>query len=351
MKAKLGEVCLVRRGTTITQEKAIKGDIPVVAGGLNPTYYHNKANRFNPTITISGSGANAGYVNFWKHAIFASDCSTVETKDTNLDINFVYFFLLSNQDYIYRKLRSGAAQPHVYAKDIAEIIIPIPPLSIQKKIVTKVDTILAEIKRSSEVSEFNIENANALFQTYLNQIFSKKSNLRKIGEILKLEYGKALGESDRDISGLYAAYGANGIKSKTNKYLYDKPSIIVGRKGSAGELTLVNDKFWALDVAYFVTHNEKNTDLHYLFYALLEKKLPLLAKGVKPGINRNEVYNLDIDVPNITEQKKIVERLANIKSALDNTIILYTKKINELSSLRQSILNKVFIRDLVEELI
>ena len=115
----LGEVCIVKRGTTITQKEAIEGEIPVVAGGLKPTYYHNQANRLGNTITISGSGANAGFVNFWNQPIFASDCSTVEVINNKLDITYVYYFLLSKQQYIYNELRSGAAQPHVYGKDIA----------------------------------------------------------------------------------------------------------------------------------------------------------------------------------------------------------------------------------------
>ena len=96
VKTKLGAVCSINRGTTITQKEALEGDIPVVAGGLKPTYYHNKANRFNTTITVSGSGANAGFVNLWKQPIFASACSTVEVKDANVDIEFIYYILLGS---------------------------------------------------------------------------------------------------------------------------------------------------------------------------------------------------------------------------------------------------------------
>ena len=78
---KLGDACLVRRGTTITRKQTNKGNIPVIAGGKKATYFHNKHNRESNTITISGSGASAGLVNYWQIPIFASDCSTVELKD------------------------------------------------------------------------------------------------------------------------------------------------------------------------------------------------------------------------------------------------------------------------------
>jgi len=90
---KLGDVCLVRRGTTITKKQTIEGAIPVIGGGTKPTYYHNQANREANCITVSGSGASAGFVNKWEQEIFASDCSTVEPQDENQLHQFVYYYL------------------------------------------------------------------------------------------------------------------------------------------------------------------------------------------------------------------------------------------------------------------
>jgi type I restriction enzyme S subunit len=114
---------------------------------------------------------------------------------------------------------------------------------------------------------------------------------KRIEEVLKLNYGKPLDDDDRKLDGLYPVYGANGQKDRTDKFYYDKPSIIVGRKGSAGEVNLTAPKFWPLDVTYFVTFDERQYDLRFLYYLLSTLDLPCLAKGVKPGINRNEVYS------------------------------------------------------------
>lgn len=136
---KLGEVCNVQKGTTITQKSAIKGNIPVIGGGTKPTYYHNEANRNANCITVSGSGANAGFVNFWESPIYASDCSTVECNDEKQDQKFVYYFLLSKQNLIYSSFRKGAAQPHVYASDLATIDFPIIPIEEQRRIAAILD--------------------------------------------------------------------------------------------------------------------------------------------------------------------------------------------------------------------
>ena len=58
------------------------------------SYYHNGYNRNSNTITISASGANAGFVNFWTNRIFASDCSTIE-ESPNYNVKFVYYWLLN----------------------------------------------------------------------------------------------------------------------------------------------------------------------------------------------------------------------------------------------------------------
>lgn len=129
---------------------------------------------------------------------------------------------------------------------------------------------------------------------------------KKLGEVLQLEYGKPLDAASRKSKGLYPVYGANGEKDRSDSFFYDKPSIIVGRKGSAGEVNLTEDRFWPLDVTYFVTFNDRNYDLQFLYYLLVKLELPKLAKGVKPGINRNEVYSLSVNIPPLPEQQRIV---------------------------------------------
>ena len=127
-----------------------------------------------------------------------------------------------------------------------------------------------------------------------------------VGQILQLEYGKPLGEPDRKPDGRYPVYGANGEKDRTDRFYCAKPSIIVGRKGSAGEVNLTGSRFWPLDVTFFATFDEKLYDLKFLYYLLGTLELQSLAKGVKPGINRNDVYSLDAKVPPLAEQKRIV---------------------------------------------
>ena len=123
-KGVLGDIALFKRGKTITKSQVCKGKVPVVAGGLEPAYYHNKANTVAPVITVSGSGANAGFSRLYNIDVFASDCSFVDSEITPY-VYFVYCFLKDIKEHI-QSLQKGAAQPHVYAKDINALKLIIP---------------------------------------------------------------------------------------------------------------------------------------------------------------------------------------------------------------------------------
>lgn len=120
----VGNIALFKRGKTITKAQIHKGNVPVVAGGLEPAYYHNVANTVAPVITISGSGANAGFARLYNVDIFASDCSFVDSQTTPY-LFWVYCFIKDSKAKL-DSLQKGAAQPHVYAKDINALKIYIP---------------------------------------------------------------------------------------------------------------------------------------------------------------------------------------------------------------------------------
>ncbi|MEW6584953.1 MAG: restriction endonuclease subunit S [Nitrospirota bacterium] len=163
-------------------------------------------------------------------------------------------------------------------------------------------------------------------------------------EVLKLEYGKPLDEADRKPNGRYPVYGANGVKDRSNKFYFDKPSIIVGRKGSAGEVNLTEEKFWPLDVTYFVTFDDRQYELRFIYYLLTILDLPSLAKGVKPGINRNEVYSQVTKFPPLPEQRRIVGVLDKAFEGIAKAKANTDKNLQNARALFESHLNSVFTK-------
>lgn len=115
----LGELALAKKGRTITRASSVEGKIPVVAGGLEPAYFHNKPNVNGPVVTISASGANAGFVRLYGQDVWASDCSFF-SRDETQHVYFVYSFLKHHQDKVFG-MQQGAAQPHIYGSDLARL--------------------------------------------------------------------------------------------------------------------------------------------------------------------------------------------------------------------------------------
>ncbi len=167
--------------------------------------------------------------------------------------------------------------------------------------------------------------------------------IKKLGEVIKLEYGKPLPDSKRKSDGMYPAYGANGEKDRTDEYYHDQESIIVGRKGSAGEINLTERIFWPLDVTYFVTFDHKKYNLHFIHYLLRNLDLPKLAKGVKPGINRNEVYSINVQIPSFYEQQRIVAILDKVFSVIDRAKENVEKNLENARDIIQSHISDVFL--------
>jgi type I restriction enzyme S subunit len=99
-------------------------EVKVVAAGVDYSYLHSTPNRLKNTITISGSGANAGFINFWREPIFASDCITVRGKsdaETLILLQYLNFI----QPHILSQA-TGSAQPHVYPSDIKVLNYVVP---------------------------------------------------------------------------------------------------------------------------------------------------------------------------------------------------------------------------------
>ncbi len=118
-ETQFGSIVQPKKGKNITKKQAVEGEYPVVAGGLEPSCYHNVYNTDEPVVTISASGANAGYVRLYTTKVWSSDSSFIDYSVTPF-VYFSYIFLKINQAVLFDK-QTGSAQPHIYPVQIMEI--------------------------------------------------------------------------------------------------------------------------------------------------------------------------------------------------------------------------------------
>lgn len=169
--------------------------------------------------------------------------------------------------------------------------------------------------------------------------------LRRLGEIFSLEYGENLTEDERD-GGQYPVYGSNGQIGDHSESYVDCPGIIVGRKGSIGEVEFSEEPFYPIDTTYYISQDETDENVLFIYYLLENIQLSRLnAASAIPGLNRNDAYGLKGLVPPLQEQRKIASVLYNLDEALRKTedIISQIKRVRR--GVEQDVLSKGVLED------
>jgi type I restriction enzyme S subunit len=144
---KVSDILQPKRGKNITKSEAIEGIFPVVAGGLEPSCYHNESNTKEPVITISSSGANAGYVRLYYSQVWSADSCFIDNSIYPY-IYYCYIFLKSNQKNIFDS-QEGSAQPHIYPRHIMDLNILIGNEDLVEYFEKTVSPIFEKIKYNS----------------------------------------------------------------------------------------------------------------------------------------------------------------------------------------------------------
>ena len=130
-------------------------------------------------------------------------------------------------------------------------------------------------------------------------------NTVPLGEICKFVYGKSLPTAKRE-PGAYPVFGSNGTVGTHTTAITSSPAIVVGRKGSIGQLNYSDEPCWPIDTTYYVDETSTSQDIRWLYYALTALRLPELNKATGvPGLNRNDAYEKQLYVPALDEQRRI----------------------------------------------
>ena len=140
-----------------------------------------------------------------------------------------------------------------------------------------------------------------------------------LGALLVFHYGKGMSAKERLRKGPVPVFGSNGMVGFCENPLTEESAIIVGRKGSAGALNLCDGPSWTTDVAYYV-EAPGYFDIRFLFIQLQALDLGSLGKGVKPGLSRNDAYQLSLEVPPLEEQRRIVARVDEMMALCDRLV-------------------------------
>jgi type I restriction enzyme M protein len=355
--ASLGSVTEIKKGTSITQKKAVPGSYKVVAGGMTHAYTHNATNRLANTITISASGASAGFVNFWREPIFASDCTTVRGANDE-HTEYLYHLLKSRQDEI-QAVSSGAAQPHIYPKDIEVIQVPKPDPAALKQIVSECRAVDSEIDASWQ----KIAQATAGIDVAIEAVYASPAPRVEIDKLSSsIQYGinEAMNETgigykifrmNEIIQGRMADNGrmkcADISADEFAKYRLNKGDLLFNRTnsiehvGKTGLFNLDGDYCFASYLVRVVPDTAKILPM-FLAKMMNSSAFQAEAKGKaskainQANINATVMRNIKVPTPSLPEQKKFVAKI----EALEQKIAEAHTVIDSAAFRKQAILQK-----------
>jgi type I restriction enzyme S subunit len=376
MKYRLGDICTITKGETGLM-KAIPGLFTMVASGeANKTHnqfqFDTKA-VIIPLVSSTGHGhASMKRVKYQegKFALGSILCAVIPKDEKVVLAKYLHIYLHWNREELLVSQMKGMANVSLPMNKIADVLVTVPSIVKQHEIIDLELQLVEKEKLVEKLLSDQLTQTENLHQAILQEAVKGKlvkqdpkdepaSELLKrikaakaksdkkeklypsikpdeipfkipdnwvccrLGDIIELNYGKGLTKEQCITNSQYPVFGSNGIVGYYDKYLTNKRTIIAGRKGSAGALNVCEIPSWTTDVAYYIEENQ-HLNFEFVYYLLKSLQLEKLGKGIKPGLNRNEVYLIPILLPPLYEQKRIVaeieKQLAKTKQLKDHII-------------------------------
>jgi len=274
--------------------------------------------------------------------------NSVVVNENEYDPFFIYHLLTTLRDEL-KSNAGGAATPIINKTAFSEIEVSVPPLPMQRRIAGFLSAYDELIENSQKRIRILETMARALYREWFVQFrfpghekvplvasalgdIPQGWEVKKLGDILKLNYGKALKKEERH-GGQFPVFGSSGIVGYHDASLVNGPGIIVGRKGNVGSVFWCDEDFFVIDTAYFVT---STIPLRYLFYVLPTLNF-INSDAAVPGLSRNQAYTLEMLFP----PAALLTRFSEMAETFQQQASTLRSQINNLHRTRDLLLPRL----------
>lgn len=348
---KLGEVCEIKKGKQYNKKDMLEiAEYPVINGGVSPSGYIEIFNENENTITVSQGGASAGFVNFIETKFWlGAHAFSIKPKIKIInDFGYNYkffnryiFHILKMNQYMLQSSQLGAGIPSLSKEKLSAIAIPLTTKESQEKIVDILDKFtnyVTELQAELQArnTQYSYYRDLLLSEEYLNKISEKLNNsakkyeLRKltIEEIVKIKNGKdwkTLGQGNIPV------YGSGGkMDIYVNKYSYNRPTVLIPRKGTIENIFYVDEPFWNVDTIFYTEIDETKIKPKYFYYFMKTIDLKALSiNSTRPSLTQSILSKIEIKLPSLEIQNKVVEVLDKFQELIENSRGLLPEEIEK----------------------
>ncbi|MFN8672544.1 MAG: restriction endonuclease subunit S [Candidatus Sericytochromatia bacterium] len=320
------------------------------------------------TLLLALYGATAG-----KLGILDFDATTnqaicaIKNEYKLFDNFFLFYYLLSKRKQIIKD-SFGGAQPNISQDYVKNLLIPLPTLPEQKRIVAKLDILFEKIDKSIKLLEENIEYTNKLMASVLNDVFEELETNHDLSEIKSIIEKNQTYNPEKEPDSYFtyidiSSIDRNTFKINPDKYLLGKDAPSRARKKvQTGDVLFATTRpnlknigvisenydnpICSTGLAVLRVNKSKSIN-KFVFYFLISEKLqdlitPFIRGAQYPAISDNDLYNCNIPLPSLSEQQRIVTYLDQIFEKSQKSIKDQKQKLENIKALKSSILNSAF---------
>ncbi|MCR5780338.1 MAG: restriction endonuclease subunit S [Bacteroidaceae bacterium] len=344
---RLGDISNITIGEFVHKDKQSPyAPYPVYNGGITNTGFYDHYNNSGNKIIISARGATAGFVNrifskYWA----GNSCYSVDVNPTVSSWTYVYYYLKNYQQVLISDQQKGGGIPSISKKQVEELLIPIPSLCEQQRIVSILDTFTSSIENLKE----QIAQRRKQYEYYRDQLLDLEGKegveMKTLGEICEIKgrigfRGYTREDQVAEGEGALTLTATNitnqRIDYSNNTYItwekyYESPEImvqegdiIVCQRGSIGKIALVeNLKEKATINPQLLLIKNIRINNKYLIYTFLARYFQddlaqIIGHGTVQMIAQKDFKNLTIPVPSLSEQQRIVSILDTFEASIRN---------------------------------
>ncbi|HUX63284.1 restriction endonuclease subunit S [Sulfuricella sp.] len=339
----LNEVATISFGTRVTKKRDAGTLYPVYGGG-GATFALDEFNRENCFI-VSRFGMSEECVRFVCGKFFLNDSGlTADTLDKGrLHQRFLDTYLVGMQPQIYG-LGRGTAQKNLNVSAFKEMLVPLPPLEEQKRIVAVLDQAFAALDRARALVEQSRCNASEVFDNVLASVDGEQ---RLLGSLVTVRTGK-LDANAAVENGQYPFFTCAKDVYAIDRFAFDCEAILLAGNNAVGDFNVKHyrGKFNAYQRTYVITINDTNQLIYrYLYFQLVRSLKHFKEESVGAGtkfLKLGMINGLKVSVPTAAQQQHVVTMLDTLLEKTQRLEALYIRKLAEIDELKKSLLKKTF---------
>ena len=343
---KLGDVCEIGTGKSNTNEQDIKGKFPFYVRSKDIKRSNSYA--FDELAIIipgeGGIGEVFHYVN-GKYALHQR-AYRIHIINENINTRFVYHYMMQNFKNYITKFAVSATVKSIRKSMIENFEIPVPNIETQEKIVETLDNFVkysvelqAELQNRS--SQYEYFRDFVLSEDYLNKIIKKSDIESKIsyfklkelvdfivgGDVPKNQFSKIKTE-DYKIPIYSNGIEENSLYGFTNIARVLERSITISARGTIGYVSIKEEPYYPIVRLICLIPKSDKLNLDYLYYYLQQYKFSYVKTGI-PSLTRDMISNIELPLPNIEIQNKVVEVLDKFQNLISNAKGLLPEEIEQ----------------------